>query len=95
MAKQADSSPFSKLLEVKRARDGYTSEQPDISTSDLRTHPKPRSKPAKSADPDYTKFTTYVRKSTHRAAKLRAVEEGRELSEIVEELISRWAAERS
>jgi hypothetical protein len=50
-------------------------------------------KRAKSADPSYTKFTIYVRKTTHRAAKVRAVQEGRELSEVVEELVSRWVAE--
>jgi len=49
---------------------------------------------AKSADPAFTKFTTYVRRTTHRAAKLRAVGEGRELSEVVEELLARWAGEK-
>src|ERR1035437_3598260 len=99
MAKQLSNtpSPFSKLLEVKKARDSQAAEQLDSGLSDTTGRPDSQvvRKQAKSADPSYTKFTTYVRKTTHRAAKLRAVEEGRELSEVVEELIGRWAAERS
>ena len=96
-------SPFNKLLDVKRARerdsqtasgsvgpDGQTSSQIaeniDAIGAPVRL--------AKSADPNFTKFTTYIRKNTHLAAKLRVVAEGRELSEIVEELLSRWAAEK-
>jgi len=100
MARQLEHppSPFSKLLELKRSRDSQTSKQSDVETSStagqLNSQPPATARLAKSVDPAYTKFTTYVRKTTHRAAKLRAVEEGRELSEVVEELISHWAAER-
>jgi hypothetical protein len=36
------------------------------------------------------KFTTYVRKKTHHAVKLRLVEQERELSDLVEELLAAW-----
>ena len=97
MAKRLQTpSPFSKLLDLRKARETQTAEQPDGQEADPNKQPasQPPGKLAKSVDPDYLKFTTYVRKTTHRAAKLRAVEEGRELSEVVEELVSRWAAER-
>ena len=45
---------------------------------------------AKSADPAYMKFTTYIRKSTHRGVKTRLVSNGDELSVLVEELLSKW-----
>ena len=99
MARKADmeSSPFNKLLEIKRTRDSQTVEQLTGETSNptgqLDGLLAPGAKRAKSTDPNYMKFTTYVRKSTHRAAKLRAVGEGRELSEVVEELISQWVAQ--
>lgn len=60
------------------------------------TNPSPQAngdfaKPlAKSSDPAFTKFTTYIRKTTHRAAKMRLVGEDRELSDLVEDLLSTW-----
>jgi hypothetical protein len=48
---------------------------------------------AKSADPAYVKFTTYIRKSTHRGVKTRLVSKEKELSDLVEELLSNWLKE--
>lgn len=45
---------------------------------------------AKSVDPDYTKFTTYIRKQTHRAVKVKLVEQDQEFSDLVEDLLSDW-----
>lgn len=45
---------------------------------------------AKSADPDYMKFTTYVRKTTHLSVKTRLVSKERELSDLVEDLLFNW-----
>ena len=45
---------------------------------------------AKSADPAYTKFTTYIRKATHIGVKTRLVSKEKELSDLVEELLSNW-----
>jgi hypothetical protein len=50
-------------------------------------NPKPL---AKSADPAYMKFTTYIRKSTHLGVKTRLVSKEKELSDLVEELLSTW-----
>ena len=43
---------------------------------------------AKSSDPAYMKFTTYVRKATHLGVKTRLVSKEKELSDLVEELLS-------
>lgn len=48
---------------------------------------------AKSADPAYMKFTTYIRKSTHLGVKTRLVSKRKELSDLVEELLSNWLRE--
>lgn len=48
--------------------------------------------PAKRSDPDFVGLTTYVRKDTHTRAKIALLQEGkgRELSHLVEDLISDW-----
>jgi hypothetical protein len=46
----------------------------------------------KRTDPDYSQVTAYIRKSTHHGVKLRLLQEGqgREFSELVEELLAGW-----
>jgi hypothetical protein len=83
------SSPFDALVKARHTQsslqpvqqvDGQTSKHLDSGTVTM----------AKSVDPDFLKFTTYIRKRTHRAVKVRLVEQGRELSDLVEELLSDW-----
>jgi hypothetical protein len=50
---------------------------------------------AKSADPAFTKFTTYIRKTTHLGVKTRLVSKEKELSDLVEELLSNWLKENN
>jgi hypothetical protein len=47
---------------------------------------------AKRSDPDFVGLTTYVRRDTHKRAKIALLQEGagKELSELVEELIYKW-----
>jgi len=51
----------------------------------------------KRSDPDYVGFTTYIRKDTHHDVKLALLQEkeGRELSELVEELLTNWLKSKS
>ena len=48
---------------------------------------------SKRADPAFIKFTTYIRKTTHLAVKTRLVSKEKELSDLVEELLSNWLEE--
>ncbi len=48
---------------------------------------------AKSTDPAYVKFTTYIRKTTHLGVKTRLVSKQMEFSELVEELLANWLKE--
>lgn len=61
--------------------------QPNGQTSNKRGRPL-----AKRSDPDFVGLTTYVRKDTHTRAKIALLQEGkgRELSHLVEDLISDW-----
>jgi hypothetical protein len=66
------------------------SEDPEIRQPAARS-----GRPAgKRTDPDYTQITAYIRKVTHHAVKLRLLQEGqgREFSELVEELLRAWLA---
>jgi hypothetical protein len=78
-------SPFNALLAIRRPEEQHleaeTSKHLDIQTA---------SGLAKSNDPEFIKFTTYIRKKTHRAVKLRLTEQERELSDLVEELLTAW-----
>jgi hypothetical protein len=59
--------------------------------------PRRRGRPSgKRSDPDYVGFTTYIRKDTHHEVKLALLQEkkGRELSELVEDLLSNWLKSR-
>ena len=46
----------------------------------------------KRTDPDFAQVTAYIRKATHHGVKLRLLQEGqgREFSELVEELLAGW-----
>jgi hypothetical protein len=60
----------------------------DIVQSTPRGRPK-----AKRSDPAFLGFTTYIRRDTHTKVKIALLQEGkgRELSELVEELLGKWA----
>jgi hypothetical protein len=63
-------------------------ESPEISQPE-----KPRGRPkGKRTDADYTQVTAYIRKETHQAVKIRLLQEGqgREFSEVIQELLDSW-----
>jgi hypothetical protein len=64
---------------------------PTNSTKSARGRP-----PAKRSDPDFVGLTTYVRRDTHTRAKIALLQEGkgRELSELVEDLIYNWLSKK-
>ena len=46
--------------------------------------------PGKKSDPDYAQVTVYLRKDNHLAAKKRLLDDGKEFSELVDELVAAW-----
>ena len=63
---------------------------PKVSKAALSPKDEEAKSLAKSADPAYTKFTTYIKRSTHKAMKVRMVDEEREMSDLIESLLSKW-----
>lgn len=104
MVKRSDepkTSPFDALRIARlpklaeAAPDVQMSEQPAVQLSSPVAAPKPGlSVLAKSRDPRYVKFTTYVPREMHLRAKSRLVGQGRELSDLVAELLAGWLAKQ-
>ena len=64
------------------------------SNSDTSKSPTPSSNKAKGKNPDYQRTTVYLPKDIHRELKMAALEDGEEMSDIIEQLISQWLRER-
>jgi hypothetical protein len=58
----------------------------EVKHSDVQT--------SKSKDPNYQRTTLYLPKALHRQFKMAALNDDREMSEIMEELISKWLESR-
>ena len=84
-------NPFAELAEIRehKAESSVTQVPEGLSASPLKRLS------AKSQDPGFVKLTAYVPKQLHRAAKARLVEQGREMSDLVEELVSDWLQRQS
>lgn len=50
--------------------------------------------PGKKTDPKYVQVTVYLRKDVHRAARKLLLDDGGQFSDLVDDLVSRWIAER-
>lgn len=75
---------------AKRKKSSMPKRNDRASRSPLKPAANPGRRLAKSADPAYIKFTTYVRKSTHLGVKTMLVSKEMEFSELVEELLATW-----
>ena len=49
----------------------------------------------KRSNSDYKQVSAYIRKDTHFKVKLALLQEGREFSELVEQLLGEWIASRT
>ena len=57
------------------------------------TTPKMGRPAGKKTNPEYTQVTVYLRKDIHRRAKKILIDDGREFSELVDELVSNWVVD--
>jgi hypothetical protein len=80
---QKSESPFAGLLKIQ--------EMPE-SASAASTPSHADRKRGKSVDPNFVKLTSYIRKDTHLQVKKRLLDQGMEISELVEELLGKWLA---
>lgn len=91
-------SKFKSFLTARKVE----AEQQSLVAGDAAAEPEPgsrkRGRPSgKRSDPEVVQVTAYIRKHTHTAVKIALLKEGkkRQFSELVEELLSAWIAERS
>lgn len=85
---KAEDSKNNGLIEIKNIEGSSETIRQDSSSEQPR-----RGRPAaKRSNPDFVGLTTYVRRDTHMRAKIALLQEGegKELSELVEELIYKW-----
>ena len=81
-------------VSMSKNSDVQTSEHPRQSNIGTSKHSNIQTSKAKSSNPDYTRTTIYLPKKMHKKLKAIAVEEEREMSEIVEELLGEWLESR-
>lgn len=94
-------SKFDSLFEARGAGGGSGKKARKATKGDqaqaAEAEPRRRGRPSgKRSDPDYVGFTTYIRKDTHHDVKVALLQEkeGRELSELVEDLLAGWLKSR-
>jgi len=71
--------------------------EPDTQTlefSDVQTSKKSDTQTSKSKNPDYQRTTVYLPKSIHKKLKVAALDDDREISDIVESLVADWLRSR-
>lgn len=96
-------SKFKQLLDAAKSKEYELPPTTEVEQQDSKeavTQPdsKKRGRPkGKRSDPEYEQVTAYIRKATHTSVKIALLQEnqGREFSELVEELLSQWLKERS
>lgn len=83
-------SKFSGILAAKRELESEIAPEPERQSSTEKK--KPGRPPAKRSDPDFVQTSPYIRRETLRKVKMQLLLEGqgREYSELVEELLSKW-----
>ena len=67
-------------IQTSKYSDAQASKHSDAQTSKL----------AKSKDPNYQRSTVYLPKGLHQRLKMAALQDGREISDIVEEMVDEW-----
>lgn len=87
----AETTPKAAGKQIKPIKQQSVKATASPASSEFKEKQRGRPK-AKRSDPDFIGFTTYIRKETHKNVKIALLQEGngRELSELVEELLAKW-----
>jgi len=90
-------SKFKGVLDAARKRESAPT-LVDVLAGRPRDTPAPaptdRKRGGKRSDPDCIQITAYVRKDTYRKVKSALFEDGRESSDLIQELLSQWIDQR-
>jgi hypothetical protein len=89
-------SKFDSLLDAAKDRE-VSSPKPIKKLHPVVVTVGPGRPRGKLSDPDYEQITAYIRKDTHKDTKIALLQEGqgREFSELVEDLLSEWLKTRT
>ena len=77
---------FDDLLQARREKEPG---------DERRDQPAPTASVGKRSDSEYRQVSAYIRRDTHRKVKIALLEENREFSELVEELLRSWLDRRT
>lgn len=69
-------------------------EIPEVKHSDVQTYKQPSAQMSKTKDPSYQRTTVYLPKALHKKLKAAAVDEEKEMSDIIESLVDEWLKNR-
>lgn len=91
-------SKFKSILNAAKGKEPEPELEDNQPMPVAESPPQKRGRPkGKRSHPDYEQVTAYIRKDTHRAAKIALLSEGeaREFSELVQELLEQWLKSRT
>lgn len=88
-----DGSRFDNFINAARAPKPTPTPETPTPTEAAPTEKSPPKK-SKSSDPNYMRTTVYLPRQIHRRLKSAAADEEKEISEIIEELVTGWLASR-
>ncbi len=99
-------SKFKSLLDAAKGREPEP--EPEKLSQELEVNQPQQAAPSqpsqkrgrpkgKRSDPDYEQVTAYIRKDTHRDVKIALLSEGngREFSELIQEMLEQWLRSRT
>ena len=75
-----------KIPKVRKSETAKVSASAPAAESPKRGRP-----PGKRSSSEYRQITAYVRADTHKAVRHKLIDDGRELSELIEDLLAAWA----
>jgi hypothetical protein len=82
---QPQESSFKDVIDSHREARPSSTQVPEI----LAT-PSPKNRVGRSSDDNYVKLTAYVPRHMHLAAKMELLQQGREMSDLITELVTEW-----
>lgn len=89
--KQLDKESATQLRDYSATQNSEMPATQKISAATKKTVGRPA---AKRSDPAYCQVSAYIRRATLKATKLKLLEDGREFSELLEDLLAAWVKAR-
>jgi hypothetical protein len=100
--KKTDKKGGTRFSSVVKRRQSVPDAEPEIAEAPVATTAAPAApasapkirQPGKKDNPDYVQVTVYLRKDIYKTARKLLIDDGRQVSELVDDLVSRWISDR-